>query len=631
MELIGSGGMGTVYKARQPHLDRFVALKVLPQSLAELPAFTDRFTREGRLLAKLSHPNIVGVYDFGETDGLFFLLMEYVDGVNLREAMRAGKFSPEQALKVVPEICEALQFAHETGILHRDIKPENILLDTQGRIKIVDFGIAKLIGEAAGLDPTLTGSRTPGTPSYMAPEQIEQTADVDHRADIYSLGVVFYEMLTGELPLGRFAPPSEKTKVGADVDSIVLRTLEKEPDRRQQSADELKTQVEDLPPATTTATLPSVGASASEDSPTAEPATPAPRPSGAGKAVLLLLASFALLIVSALGIWITSLNSISRQMEARVMDDTVAALHEEADALDQINQSAAAPNEPEAVTAREEAAQIRQKIQSIEEDRSSQFGPPNNATPIIYRVALIATIPALIVLVLALVATIMGWIALRRLRLSGQHQGRIPAVFAGLFLPLLIINALLIVVTGLILGTLLIVAIDALIIWLVWRWLNTPPSDTEKAESAHNTSTSSNSWIIWLVLALVCIPILLIGGCAVMFFSLTMDSQTEALNTSPAEGHGEAHKITPLSNEPTHPESEPPAGEPQQSPPAATDPFGAPPPSNLKPKPDRKSNTPPPPANDPFGSIPPPPSPHFLVASQCPPLAPPLPSPRGKG
>jgi hypothetical protein len=172
--------------------------------------------------------------------------MEYVDGVNLRQAMRAGRFTPDQALAIVPKVCEALQYAHNEGILHRDIKPENILLDSKGRVKIADFGIAKLIADVQP-DVHLTGSgATLGTPHYMAPEQIERPAAVDHRADIYSLGVVFYEMLTGELPLGRFAPPSEKSAADPRLDDVVFRTLEKEPSRRPQSAGEVKTQVETI-------------------------------------------------------------------------------------------------------------------------------------------------------------------------------------------------------------------------------------------------------------------------------------------------------------------------------------------------------------------------------------------------
>jgi serine/threonine protein kinase len=258
LELIGQGGMGFVFKARQPKLDRFVALKILPASLAADPAFAERFTREGRMLARLNHPNIVAIHDFGQANGFFYLLMEFVDGVNLRQAMKVGRFTPAQALAVVPKICEALQFAHNEGILHRDIKPENILLDSKGRVKIADFGIAKLVegadlllgqpgtaGPAPAPNLTETGKAL-GTPQYMAPEQLEHPQDVDQRADIYSLGVVFYEMLTGELPLGRFAPPSEKSAVDPRVDEVVLRTLEKERERRTQTAGEVRTQVETI-------------------------------------------------------------------------------------------------------------------------------------------------------------------------------------------------------------------------------------------------------------------------------------------------------------------------------------------------------------------------------------------------
>lgn len=259
IELIGQGGMGAVFKARQPKLNRFVALKILPESLGRDPRFAERFAREGQLLARLNHPNIVAVHDFGQAENYFYLLMEFVDGVNLRQAMRAGRFTAAQALGIVPKICEALQYAHDEGVLHRDIKPENILLDARGRVKLADFGIAKFIGdvEAADLaasttapdDDAMTAQLTSasaalGTPNYMAPEQRDQPADVDHRADIYSLGVVFYEMLTGELPVGNFAPPSEKSASDPRVDEVVLRALEQERERRQQSAGEMQTQVE---------------------------------------------------------------------------------------------------------------------------------------------------------------------------------------------------------------------------------------------------------------------------------------------------------------------------------------------------------------------------------------------------
>jgi predicted Ser/Thr protein kinase len=256
MSLIGRGGMGAVYLVRQPRLNRLAALKLIPAARAERdPAFAGRFEREGELLARLHHPNIVTVHDSGRAGGFYYLLMEYVDGVNLRQAMRAGRFSPRQALKVVPEICGALQYAHDEGVLHRDIKPENILLDHKGRVKLADFGIAKLV--CGGQEPAticLGGTAAPealtqmgsalGTPRYMAPEQIAHPEEVDHRADIYSLGVVFYELLTGELPSASFAPPSQLAAVDQRVDAIVRQALEKERERRQHSAGEMKTQVE---------------------------------------------------------------------------------------------------------------------------------------------------------------------------------------------------------------------------------------------------------------------------------------------------------------------------------------------------------------------------------------------------
>ena len=140
--------MGAVYRARQPALDRVVALKILPPQTAGGPGFADRFNREARALVRLNHPNIVAVYEFGQVNALPFFIMEYVDGLNLRELERAGKLSPREALQIVPQICEALQFAHDEGIVHRDIKPENILMDRKGRVKIADFGIAKILGAA---------------------------------------------------------------------------------------------------------------------------------------------------------------------------------------------------------------------------------------------------------------------------------------------------------------------------------------------------------------------------------------------------------------------------------------------------------------------------------------------------
>jgi serine/threonine protein kinase len=252
---IGEGGMGAVYKARQRQLNRVVALKILPPGIGG-PAFADRFTREAQALAQLSHPGIVTLYEFGQADGLFYFLMEFVDGVNLRQLLQNGRVSPREALAIVPQICDALQFAHDQGIVHRDIKPENLLLDRRGRVKVADFGLAKLV--ATKDEPTLSGGaaassgglteagRVMGTPSYMAPEQINHPAEVDHRADIYALGVVFYQLLTGELPGRKIEPPSRKVQMDVRLDEVVLRALEREPERRYQHAGEVKTHVESI-------------------------------------------------------------------------------------------------------------------------------------------------------------------------------------------------------------------------------------------------------------------------------------------------------------------------------------------------------------------------------------------------
>jgi serine/threonine protein kinase len=244
LELIGKGGMGAVYRARQPGLDRLVAVKVLPPEVARAPAFAERFSREARSLARFNHPNIVTVYDFGETGGLYYIVMEFVAGQNLRQLLGAGAVSEARMLRIVAQVCDALQYAHDVGVVHRDIKPENILLDARGQVKIADFGLAKLVG----LPPahrSLTGSHdVMGTLYYMAPEQLLRNVDVDHRADIYSLGVVFYEMLTGELPVGRFAAPGQRARVDSRLDAIVLRALESKPEHRYQDAAEIKRDVE---------------------------------------------------------------------------------------------------------------------------------------------------------------------------------------------------------------------------------------------------------------------------------------------------------------------------------------------------------------------------------------------------
>jgi len=282
--LIGQGGMGAVYRARQKQLDRMVALKILPPDVGRSPSFAERFAREAKALAKLNHPGIVTLYEFGQVaqpstpdpQPLYYFLMEFVDGMNLGQLLRAGRLAPKEALAIVPQICDALQFAHDRGIVHRDIKPENILLGCEGQVKVADFGIAKLAerggagnsgsanakdsdrseaslagGSAAAGTAALRNITGPGkilgTPQYMAPEQKAHPLEVDHRADIYSLGVVFYQMLTGELPAGKFAPPSSRMRgmqIDVRIDEIVLRALEQKPELRYQQVSEVKTLVE---------------------------------------------------------------------------------------------------------------------------------------------------------------------------------------------------------------------------------------------------------------------------------------------------------------------------------------------------------------------------------------------------
>ena len=250
LECLGRGGMGVVYKARQKSLDRIVALKLLAPERAGDAQFADRFTREAQALAALNHPNIVTIYDFGQAGGYYFLLMEFVDGVNLRQLLRARKLTPEEALAVVPPLCDALQFAHDRGIVHCDIKPENLLLDKNGRVKVADFGVAKMLGAVdRGADggPVAredAGSKAVGTPGYSAPEQMADPQRVGSRADIYSLGAVFYEMLTGELPGKQIEPPSRKVRIDVRLDAVVLRALEAAPELRWQTAADFRTEVE---------------------------------------------------------------------------------------------------------------------------------------------------------------------------------------------------------------------------------------------------------------------------------------------------------------------------------------------------------------------------------------------------
>lgn len=246
--LIGEGGMARVYRAHQSHLERDVALKVLPPHYGADPAFVERFKLEARAMGRLSHPHIVTVHDSGEDRGLLYIIMEYVNGPNLRQRILGG-LTLEETARIITQVGGALTFAHEHGIVHRDVKPQNVLLDASGWARLSDFGIAKVFAASDRL--TLVGAGV-GTPEYMSPEQCKG-GPVDARSDIYALGAMLYEMLTGRPPFiadnytaiahsqiyERPVPPSRlNPRISPAVQAVVLKALEKVPgDRFQQATD----------------------------------------------------------------------------------------------------------------------------------------------------------------------------------------------------------------------------------------------------------------------------------------------------------------------------------------------------------------------------------------------------------
>ena len=242
--ILGHGGMGAVYKGMQTELDRPVAIKVLAAELSADEQFVHRFKREARTLARLHHPGIVAVYDCGQTaEGHLYFVMEYVDGTDLRHFLPKAGLNADQAMEVISQICDALQAAHEQGFIHRDIKPANILLTSDGFIKIADFGLARPAQEIETGALTMP-SMVMGTPDYMSPEQ--RSGYSDHRTDIFALGVVLYEMLTGRPPRGAFAAPSRKVLVDVRIDEVVLKAMQEEPELRYQQASEMKTAVDQI-------------------------------------------------------------------------------------------------------------------------------------------------------------------------------------------------------------------------------------------------------------------------------------------------------------------------------------------------------------------------------------------------
>lgn len=247
---LGGGGMATVYRAHQRSMERDVAIKIIKPELANLKDFTARFGREAKMLASLSHAHILKIFDYGQHQDMWYLVMELLSGGSLADHITKGPLSLAFTLRLFDQIASALDYAHRRGIVHRDLKPQNVLLDDAANALLTDFGLAKLVNSTSGL--TMTGSAV-GTPAYMAPEQWSSGA-IDLRADVYSLGIMLFEMLTGELPFEGDTPfrlmhmhvyenPRSLTELkpntSSDIEYIIARALAKQPDDRFQSAGEM--------------------------------------------------------------------------------------------------------------------------------------------------------------------------------------------------------------------------------------------------------------------------------------------------------------------------------------------------------------------------------------------------------
>ena len=247
---IGKGGMATIYKAFQPGMDRYVAIKVLPPTLADDEQFVQRFQQEARAISKLEHPRILPVYDYGEQDGVMYIVLRYVDSGTLKDRMAQGRLSLAEVTRIISQVASALEYAHQEGVIHRDVKPANVLLDKNGNVYLMDFGLARIMESSVQLSAT---GVSVGTPAYMSPEQ-GKGEKVDSRSDIYSLGVMLYEMVTGQVPYEAETPLAVLIKhisnplplpsavfpeISASVERVILKALAKEPDDRYQTAGEL--------------------------------------------------------------------------------------------------------------------------------------------------------------------------------------------------------------------------------------------------------------------------------------------------------------------------------------------------------------------------------------------------------
>jgi len=338
LELLGRGGMGAVYKARQKSLDRLVAIKILPPGLIEGDDagdgffFAERFQREARAMAKLCHPNIIGVYDFGQAgDGQFFFVMEYIEGTDLHSLIQGGGLTIDHVSGWIYQICDALQYAHARGIVHRDIKPANIMVTREGQVKVADFGLAKLTGtEEVQTKLTMTNMAM-GTPDYVAPEALEAGMEVDHRADLYAVGVMLYEMLTGKVPRGAWKAASTQIP-GLDprYDDLIERAMDADREGRFQNASEISATIyeiattawptapveeEELPPANSRIKVESPARSAvgrsARAGPGASPLSPSATMKSKSRPGFMALIALAVLVVAGGGfVWLKKERAI---------------------------------------------------------------------------------------------------------------------------------------------------------------------------------------------------------------------------------------------------------------------------------------------------------------------------------
>jgi len=239
--LIATGGMGAVYHAVQISLEREVAIKILPTEFSSDESFCQSFEAEAKVMAKLNHPNLIGVFDFGEVNGMLFIVMEYVPGSSLHDASRGAALDPAEVMRLVKQISSGLAHAHDHGILHRDIKPANILLDQHAQPKIGDFGLARPVDLKVQ-----DGEIIYGTPGYTAPEVLVPPHHADQRADIFSLGVMLHELLTGKLPEADLRTPSAICHCDARLDAVVRKATQPRPELRYQSASHIADDLEKI-------------------------------------------------------------------------------------------------------------------------------------------------------------------------------------------------------------------------------------------------------------------------------------------------------------------------------------------------------------------------------------------------